>query len=201
MARRTTAVLIGLAVLVLVGCSSTPPAPATEAAAPTTSARSTIAVSTDPLAGFPPRDRAFVTAMNAEGFSVGTTDQEAARLGQLVCAEIRSGSSPKEVQSVLTGALTAEEAARVFTLAHSTMCSEVALPDPNSFGEGTYEVGVDIKPGTYRSPGGTGCYWARLAKNQQDIIDNNLSDGPSVFTVQESDGYVELNRCTWTKSG
>src|SRR5690606_14520514 len=31
------------------------------------------------------------------------------------------------------------------------------------FGEGTYIVGVDILPGTYRSEGNDFCYWARLS--------------------------------------
>ena len=29
-------------------------------------------------------------------------------------------------------------------------------------GDGTWRVGLDIKPGTYRSPGGEACHWARL---------------------------------------
>jgi hypothetical protein len=32
----------------------------------------------------------------------------------------------------------------------------------NNFGDGTYIVGVDIEPSTYRSAGGPACYWARL---------------------------------------
>jgi hypothetical protein len=31
-----------------------------------------------------------------------------------------------------------------------------------TFGPGTWIVGTDVAPGTYRSSGGDGCYWERL---------------------------------------
>lgn len=74
-----------------------------------------------------------------------------------------------------------------------------AASAPTAFSDGVYEVGVDIQPGKYKSRGGSGCYWARLADDQEDIIDNSLTDGPSTVTVKPSDGYLELGRCTWTK--
>lgn len=54
-----------------------------------------------------------------------------------------------------------------------------------AFGDGTYQVGVDIAPGTYRSAGGVMCYWKRLGSlNASDIIDNNDSPGPQVVGIQ-----------------
>ncbi len=50
--------------------------------------------------------------------------------------------------------------------------------------DGTYRVGVDILPGTYRSagprPGGeSDCYWVRLSsRNSTDVITNDISTGP-----------------------
>ena len=73
----------------------------------------------------------------------------------------------------------------------------------NTFGgEGTFRVGVDVQPGTYTSEGGSNCYWARLNSTGDDIIDNNLSSGPQVLTVQASDGLIETSNCSpFTKSG
>ena len=73
----------------------------------------------------------------------------------------------------------------------------------NTFaGDGTFRVGTDIQPGTYSSDGGANCYWARLNANGEDIIDNNISAGPAVITVQASDGLIKTSRCApFTKSG
>jgi hypothetical protein len=76
---------------------------------------------------------------------------------------------------------------------------------------GVYEVGTaegQAKPGKYKSPGPnlddaipTG-YYARLKHNDgslEDIIANNISQGPSVVTVKPGDGYVEVQGCTFTQ--
>jgi len=68
---------------------------------------------------------------------------------------------------------------------------------------GTYVVGSDIEPGTYRTSGGTGCYWARLKSlDTGDVIDNNVSDGPQVVRILPSDTAFMTRDCgTWQKSG
>jgi len=66
----------------------------------------------------------------------------------------------------------------------------------NTFaGNGLYVVGVDIEPGRYRSDGGANCYWSRLNASGDDIIDNHIGSGPTVVTVQPSDGILEVSRC------
>lgn len=184
--------------IVLAGCSNEAPA---GSAAPSSASRTTTSAppTYDPYAGLSSMEKNFVLAFTANGYTNNGGNADIARTGELICDEIRSGERPASTQAVfIKGSLTDEDAALIYRLAHDTMCPQVPLPDPNSFSTGTYEVGVDIPPGKYRSPGGDGCYWARLAEDQTDILDNNLSDGPSVFTVQPSDGYIELNRCTWT---
>ncbi len=69
--------------------------------------------------------------------------------------------------------------------------------DRNSFeGEGTYVVGTDIKPGTYRAAASPGCYWARLASlDTSNILNNDNADGPVVLQVLPSDKAVTVSRC------
>jgi hypothetical protein len=43
------------------------------------------------------------------------------------------------------------------------------------------------------SPGGDGCYWARL-DDEQEIIDNELLDGPTILDVRESDAYIQVEQ-------
>jgi hypothetical protein len=62
-------------------------------------------------------------------------------------------------------------------------------------GNGIFIVGVDVQPGTYKSSGGSSCYWARLNATGDDIIDNNIGSGPTVLTVQPSDGMIETSGC------
>jgi hypothetical protein len=63
-------------------------------------------------------------------------------------------------------------------------------------GTGTYVVGEDIQPGTYRAKASPGCYWARLSSlDTSDIIDNNNADGPVVIEVLSSDKALELSNC------
>jgi hypothetical protein len=68
-----------------------------------------------------------------------------------------------------------------------------------SVGAGTWTVGVDIEPGTYRTdaPVVGQCYWAILAagSNGRDIISNDIVNG-GFPTVTLSEGQIfENNRC------
>lgn len=69
-----------------------------------------------------------------------------------------------------------------------------------TFGDGTWEVGVDIKAGTYRlREPAFFCYWARLRGfdgSLGDIIANeNLSDAFGVVTIKSGDTGFESNGC------
>jgi hypothetical protein len=73
------------------------------------------------------------------------------------------------------------------------------------FGDGVFIVNKDIAPGTWRSSGGDGCYWARLAgfSGELDhIIANDNVSGPTVVTVGAADAGFTSTRCgTWNKVG
>ncbi|GHO63871.1 hypothetical protein KSC_027630 [Ktedonobacter sp. SOSP1-52] len=59
------------------------------------------------------------------------------------------------------------------------------------FGDGTFEVGKDIQPGTYRTrEASSGCYFARLkgfGGAVGDIIANGNTDAPTVITIARTD--------------
>jgi hypothetical protein len=62
-------------------------------------------------------------------------------------------------------------------------------------GDGMYSVGHDMKPGTYKTSGSTGCYYAILnSTDTSDIADNNNVDGPAFVTVG-SGQYFESQGC------
>jgi hypothetical protein len=72
-----------------------------------------------------------------------------------------------------------------------------------TFTDGTFQVGTDIQPGTYRTQiGSSGCYFARLkgfGGTTDDILANNLTDYPAIVTIFPSDkGFISQNCGTWT---
>jgi hypothetical protein len=73
------------------------------------------------------------------------------------------------------------------------------------FGDGTYVVGSDVPPGTYRATGGSGCYWERLSDltgNFDAILANEATDGPSAVTLDGSEAAFSTEGCgTWSRIG
>lgn len=77
-------------------------------------------------------------------------------------------------------------------------------------GDGTFAVGSQVKPGTYRAavPADSyGCYWERL-KGASGDFDEILANGDGdsgaqvVVTVKSSDKFFHAEGCgTWTKVG
>ena len=70
--------------------------------------------------------------------------------------------------------------------------------------DGIYLVGVDIKPGTYKSGPDGDCYWARLKNTEGDLdsIIANHNGGNSVVTIRKTDKAFETSRCgEWKKVG
>lgn len=70
-----------------------------------------------------------------------------------------------------------------------------------SFGEGVWEVNVDIAPGKYKSAGGQSCYWKKNRANG-DIIDNYIGAGPAVVVIEASVFTFTTSNCEeWVKTG
>ena len=81
-------------------------------------------------------------------------------------------------------------------------------PEPEdskpNFGDGVYQVGTDIQPGTYRTREGSSmCYYARLSgfsNEMNDIITNANTDAPAIVTIKPTDAGFESQGCgTWTQ--
>lgn len=69
-------------------------------------------------------------------------------------------------------------------------------------GDGTFLVGDDIVPGTYKAEAvSDNCYWERTAQDS-DIIDNNNTSGSAVIVVAPTDFSITTSGCgEFTKAG
>jgi hypothetical protein len=71
------------------------------------------------------------------------------------------------------------------------------------FADGTFIVSTDISAGTLSAPGGSGCYWERLAGfsgQSSDIIANDFGATTPMVTISASDIGFTSNDCGgWTK--
>ena len=81
---------------------------------------------------------------------------------------------------------------------------EPQKPSFASFGDGTYQVGTDVQPGTYRTRAGSPyCYWERLRNFSggiNGILANGGSGAPGIVTIEATDvGFTSEGCGTWTK--
>lgn len=70
--------------------------------------------------------------------------------------------------------------------------------------EGTYSVGVDIQPGTYRTVGaGSDCYWSitKSGSNGSDIVDNHIGAGNLTVTLKAGQDFTSQRCGTWSRTG
>jgi hypothetical protein len=72
-------------------------------------------------------------------------------------------------------------------------------------GDGTWRIGIDIEPGTYRIDGTDSCYWQRergFSGEFNEIITNDNPRGPAIVTISPNDLGFTSHRCgTWIKAG
>jgi hypothetical protein len=134
----------------------------------------------------------------------------------VVCACVgivaaNSGGSPSASSTPTAPAAVAAKPTATFTPAGTPTDTPTpkptATPTPSypHFGDGTYQVGKDIQPGTYRTRvGSPGCYYERLkgfSGSLDDIIANNLTDAPAIVTIAATDkGFTSKDCGTWTQN-
>jgi hypothetical protein len=90
------------------------------------------------------------------------------------------------------------------TASATASSSAPASSTDTNIGDGTYQVGTDIQPGTYRTrEGSPGCYYERLSGFSgefDDILANGNTDAPAVITIKPTDaGFTSQGCGTWTK--
>jgi hypothetical protein len=80
-------------------------------------------------------------------------------------------------------------------------------PKTSMSGDGMYQVGTDIQPGTYKSTGNAegACYWERskdALHGLDSITGNDNVTGTALVTVKSSDAYFKSQGCgDWRKTG
>lgn len=79
-------------------------------------------------------------------------------------------------------------------------------PGPTGLGDGTYRVGSDMQPGTYRTDNPENrCAWQRLrgfGGTVAETIASDLPRGPAIVTIAPTDVGFQTRGCgTWVKVG
>ncbi|MFD5897493.1 hypothetical protein [Streptomyces sp. NPDC060366] len=106
-----------------------------------------------------------------------------------------------------------EEPAPEVTVTKTVTEKPKAKPKPKVVGipgDGTFVVGDEVKPGTYKTSGPAdsafpNCYWARLKSTTgdfEDIIANGNPQGQTTITIAGGDGAFQTSGCgEWKKTG
>jgi hypothetical protein len=79
--------------------------------------------------------------------------------------------------------------------------ADVSVPGrvQTTFGDGTWQVGVDVEPGTYASAGGTDCHHA--LRSTRSGADGDGGGGTTVV-LGAQDGWFATSGCaTWHRAG
>jgi hypothetical protein len=119
------------------------------------------------------------------------------------CEKIQNQTERGQCERIMAGYNKSLQSAT--TVAPATTRPKATTPPAPTYTDGVYEVGSEIKPGTYktRAPAGDSCYWARLGDPDGDNIHaNHIGEGPMTLRIRSSDKFVELNGgCEWRKVG
>lgn len=74
-----------------------------------------------------------------------------------------------------------------------------------SFGDGTWQIGVDVEPGTYRTAGAvdsTCDHALRRTRTGGSTTDEASGRGPAIVVLTEADGWFDTSGCaTWKRTG
>lgn len=142
-----------------------------------------------------------------ENFPDALAGSPAAGIAHSPILLVRGTCIPPEVNAEITRlnptaiVVLGGEAAVSSAVASGQVCTPPPAA-PFTFGEGTYTVGSQLPPGTYRTRSDdAGCYWERLSNfsGNDDIIDNSFSNFHTVVTIRSSDVGFKTSGCAqWT---
>jgi hypothetical protein len=72
--------------------------------------------------------------------------------------------------------------------------------DPSTFGDGSYQVGVDVQAGTYHTNGAGDLCYADTTDASGAILDQEVQHGPVTFVIDPGANIFKSSGCgTWTK--
>lgn len=124
-------------------------------------------------------------------------------IDKLATAGVTKGCNPPTNDLFCPNQVVVRDTMAAF-LARAKGLAQTPPPAVTTFGPGTYVVGTDIPPGTYRNSGfSAGCYWERLSGfsgDLADIIANDFTNVGQIVEIAPSDaGFHADNSCgTWT---
>jgi hypothetical protein len=115
----------------------------------------------------------------------------------------RTEAAPKPSSTATVTTTAPAPAARTMTATPTVRVTKTASPqEPETAmaGDGTYEVGVDVKPGTYVSAptDSLNCYWERSRGGDglNSIVANGNTTGQVVVTIRKSDKFFTTSGCS-----
>jgi hypothetical protein len=127
-------------------------------------------------------------------------------LGLMIGSSMGGGETTAAASTTAPAATSAQPTAPV----QAPIATQAPAPEPTgpmtTFGNGTYEVGSDVAPGKYRSPGVQEgafalCYWD-LTNDKGDIVDQGVAnEGPSRATLKDGLTFKSSGCETWTIQG
>jgi hypothetical protein len=143
------------------------------------------------------------------GFRAGTSwtvslrSGSCASVGALILTTRVTATSTRRLSRTITLTTAQTRAAKLpLALRVGILCAPLTAPapEPGTFGDGIWRVGTAVQPGTYRTPGGPSCYWARLSGfgSTDYVIENGAGAGPQVATIDPGDlGFQSIGCGTW----
>lgn len=137
-------------------------------------------------------------AVGAAGLIVGLA--VGLLIGFAAAQDTLSPPVSRAAQRPATVTVTMPPVTRVVTVTVTPPAPPPPPPGPRqSFGDGLWEVGVDVAAGKYKTDGGGSCYHAVLrSPDGFDIESNKIGSGPRTIVVKAGQ-YLETSRCgTWT---
>ena len=202
---RSTIFTLGALTILTVECSDSehPPEVMAAEAAPTMTATATATPSPTPSPTPTPMET--LTMKMCEQLRLASQAEIRPLINQFGLATISLGLDPGEMGRVagLRCPDLASKVSAVFPTPSPTATPGPPTPTPgprSDFGAGTWRVGTDILPGTYRTdgPARSNCYWARLSGfsgTTAHIIANDNTNGPAIVTIAASDAGFESSGC------
>lgn len=141
-------------------------------------------------------------AQQTLGTVVPAAEAEAKRNAQVYIASQQADLDKRKQELDQTATTQQARQAQLDTQRQELDAATAAAKASEITGNGVYVVGTDIQPGTYKTAGGTRCYWKKFSlTDDRDIIANDLPGGPTTVTIPGGIRFETQNCGTWTKIG